>query len=67
MKISVWQNFGDYSMSCDFEFDASDEDEVRETEKYAELMGIIKNEKTIMGYVNESIGANELNISHSKE
>lgn len=47
MKVSVWRNLEEMTDSIDFEFDASNKDEVKEFEKYLEIyLCVFKNKET---------------------
>ena len=47
MKVSVWRNLEEMTDSIDFEFDASNKDEVKEFEKYLEIyLCVVKNKET---------------------
>ena len=47
MKVSIWRNLEEMTDSIDFEFDASNKDEVKEFEKYLEIyLCVVKNKET---------------------
>lgn len=64
MKISVYSSYCDYYFSMDIEYDASNKDEVKETEKYLELyLGVCRVKDTTEDDLKELLKTHCLTIT----